>query len=105
MDGAQQATGNPSQTPSQPPSQEEIAGVIAELEQYRDRLVEDFTNTAKKAKLPKSMVMAQLKSHPEIAKIDASLAQLRGEAPATDQAATDQAATDQTATEENAAAS
>ncbi|MEM6450573.1 MAG: hypothetical protein AAF703_09695 [Cyanobacteria bacterium P01_D01_bin.105] len=63
------------------PSQAEIASVIAELEQYRDRLIEDFTNTAKKAKLPKSMVMAQLKNHPEIVKIDASLAQLRGAAP------------------------
>lgn len=61
---------------------EEVAEVIAELEKYRDRLVEDFTTTAKKAKLPKSLVMAQLKNHPEIAKIDASLAQLRGEAPA-----------------------
>ena len=64
------------------PSKEEIAGVIAELEKYRERLVEDFINTAKKAKLPKSMVMAQLKNHPEIVKIDASLAQLRGEDPA-----------------------
>lgn len=69
------------------PSPEEIAGVIAELEQYRDRLVEDFTNTAKKAKLPKSMVMAQLKTHPEIVKIEASLAQLRGEAPASEESA------------------
>lgn len=76
--------GQTAESPSQEaPSQEEIAGVIAELEQYRDRLVEDFTNTAKKAKLPKSMVMAQLKSHPEIVKIDASLAQLRGAVPAT----------------------
>ncbi|MFK8185877.1 MAG: hypothetical protein AB8B99_21070 [Phormidesmis sp.] len=79
MAEAGQTTASPSQ---EAPSPEEIAGVIAELEKYRDRLVEDFTNTAKKAKLPKSMVMAQLKSHPEIVKIDASLAQLRGEAPA-----------------------
>ena len=66
------------------PSAEEVAGVIAELEQYRARLVEDFTATAKKAKLPKSMAMSQLKAHPEISKIDAALAQLRGEAPATE---------------------
>ena len=64
------------------PSPEEIAQIIKELEQYRDRLVDDFTTTAKKAKLPKSMVMAQLKAHPEIAKIEASLARLRGEASA-----------------------
>ncbi len=63
------------------PSSEEIAQMIAELEKYRDRLVEDFTTTAKKAKLPKSLAMAQLKTHPEIAKIEASLAQLRGGAP------------------------
>lgn len=63
------------------PSSEEIAQMIAELEKYRDRLVEDFTTTAKKAKLPKSLAMAQLKTHPEIVKIEASLAQLRGGAP------------------------
>ena len=62
-------------------SPEEVAEVISELEKYRHRLVEDFTTTAKKAKLPKSLVMAQLENHPEIAKIDASLAQLRGETP------------------------
>lgn len=64
------------------PSPAEIAEVVAELQAYRDRLIEDFTATAKKAKLPKSMVMAQLKTHPEIAKIEASLAQLLGEEPA-----------------------
>lgn len=64
------------------PSSEEVASVIAELEQYRARLVEDFTTSAKKAKLPKSMAMAQLKNHPEIVKIDAALAKLRGETPA-----------------------
>ena len=61
------------------PSSQEVASVIAELENYRERLVEDFTTTAKKAKLPKSMVMAQLENHPEIKKIDASLAQLRNQ--------------------------
>ena len=60
-------------------SSQEVADVIDELEKYRARLVEDFTVAAKKAKLPKSMTMAQLKNHPEIAKIDASLAKLRGE--------------------------
>ena len=84
---SESASKSASKNASATPSQAEIAGVIAELEQYRDRLVEDFTNTAKKAKLPKSMVMAQLKSHPEIAKIDASLAQLRGEAPTTEASA------------------
>ena len=67
-------------------SSEEVASVIAELEQYRARLVDDFTTTAKKAKLPKSMTLAQLKKHPEILKIDAALAQLRGETPPDDAA-------------------
>ncbi|MBE9060216.1 hypothetical protein [cf. Phormidesmis sp. LEGE 11477] len=71
---------NESKSPSATaPSQQEVAEVIAELEQYKARLTEDFTTTAKKAKLPKSMTMSQLKNHPEILKIEASLAQLRGE--------------------------
>ncbi|MEL7476814.1 MAG: hypothetical protein AAGJ55_11385 [Cyanobacteria bacterium J06555_12] len=61
------------------PSAAEVAEVIAELEQYRERLVEDFMAAAKKAKLPKSLAVSQLKQHPEVVKIDASLAQLRGE--------------------------
>ncbi|MEL6813616.1 MAG: hypothetical protein AAFP03_02235 [Cyanobacteria bacterium J06598_3] len=61
------------------PSAEEVAAVITELENYRERLVEDFMAAAKKAKLPKSLAMSQLKQHPEIVKIDTSLAQLRGE--------------------------
>ncbi|MEM8504428.1 MAG: hypothetical protein AAF716_14900 [Cyanobacteria bacterium P01_D01_bin.1] len=68
-------------SPIAAPSEQEVADVIAELEQYKARLIEDFTATAKKAKLPKSLVMSQLESHPEILKIDASLAQLRGETP------------------------
>lgn len=66
-------------TTTESASAEEVDEVIAELEQYRARLVEDFTATAKKAKLPKSMAMAQLEKHPEIAKIDEALAKLRGE--------------------------
>ncbi len=72
---AESAQANKSAATSQ-----EIADVISQLEQYRVRLVDDFTATAKKAKLPKSMVMAQLKTHPEIVKIDTSLAKLRGQA-------------------------
>ena len=66
-------------TSASSPSEQEVSEVIAELEKYRARLVEDFTTAAKKAKLPKSMAMAKLESHPEIAKIDASLAKLRGQ--------------------------
>ncbi|CAN5679036.1 hypothetical protein BH23CYA1_BH23CYA1_16050 [soil metagenome] len=59
------------------PSSEEVADVIADLEKYRQRLLEDFMATTQKAKLPKSMVMTQLENHSELCKIDASLAQLR----------------------------
>ncbi|MGC1305982.1 MAG: hypothetical protein WA885_02045 [Phormidesmis sp.] len=67
------------------PSEQEVAEVIAQLEDYRVRLVEDITTTAKKAKLPKKMVMAQLETHPEIVKIDTSLAKLRGQEPSVTQ--------------------
>lgn len=77
------------------PSAEEISQMIEALEQYRDRLIEDFTTTAKKAKLPKSMTMAQLKTHPEIVKIETSLAQLRGEAPGKTPGESDEASTEE----------
>ena len=73
-----QSNDRPAESPADTSAQE-VAEVIDGLEKYRARLVEDFTTAAKKAKLPKSMTMAQLKNHPEIAKIDASLAKLRGE--------------------------
>jgi capsule polysaccharide export protein KpsE/RkpR len=54
---------------------EQIAETIQELEQYRDRLVNETMETAKRAKLMKSAVMAQLE--PELTKIDAALQHLR----------------------------
>lgn len=54
---------------------QELAEVIAEFEQYRERLLSDTMATAQRAKLPKSKVMAQLE--PELAKIDATLQALR----------------------------
>lgn len=54
---------------------EEIAEVIEEFEQYRERLVRETLETAQKAKLPKTKVMSQLE--PELAKIDTILQQLR----------------------------
>lgn len=74
-----QSNDRSNETSASTPSEQEVSEVIAELEKYRARLVEDFTTAAKKAKLPKSMTMAKLENHPEIAKIDASLAKLRGE--------------------------
>lgn len=75
---------NTSELPSLDPTTEqpqdqttahELAEVIAELEQYRERLINDTMNAAKRAKLMKSAVMANLE--PELANIDATLQQLR----------------------------
>ena len=54
---------------------EEIASVIGEFEQYRERLLNDTLTAAKKAKLPKSQVMAQLE--PQLAEIDTILQGLK----------------------------
>lgn len=54
---------------------QELAEVIEEFEQYRQRLFNETMETAKKAKLPKSKVLAQLE--PELAKIDTVLQGLR----------------------------
>lgn len=54
---------------------EDLTEVMAELEQYRERLVNETLENAKKAKLMKAVVMAQLE--PELAKIDAMLQDLR----------------------------
>ena len=56
-------------------STQDITDVIAELEQYRDRLIQESTDTAKKAKLTKSALEAQLA--PELATIETALTQLR----------------------------
>lgn len=61
--------------PSTPTTPEEVEALIREFEQYRERLVNDTMATARKAKLPKSTVMAQLE--PELARIDGALANLR----------------------------
>lgn len=60
-------------------STEDITEVIAELEQYRDRLIQESTETAKKAKLTKSALETQLA--PELEKIEAALTQLRLQIP------------------------
>ncbi|MEH2242014.1 hypothetical protein [Nostoc sp.] len=56
---------------------QEVAEVIAELEQYRERLVQETTETAKRAKLMRVNVMAKLE--PELAKIDSALQELRNQ--------------------------
>jgi phage gp36-like protein len=67
--------------PTDPVTSEELAEVIAEFEQYRERLLEDMTTAAQKAKLPKAKLMASLE--PELAEIDAVLANLRTQYAAT----------------------
>ena len=54
---------------------EELAEVIAEFEQYRERLLNETLTIAKKAKVSKKAAMAQLE--PELDKIDHLLQQLR----------------------------
>ncbi|NMG09626.1 hypothetical protein [Brasilonema sp. UFV-L1] len=65
-------------TPTEQPSSEELAEVIAEFEEYRERLVSETLATAQKAKVMKATALAQLE--PELAKIDAVLQQLRDRA-------------------------
>nr|RNJ64605.1 MAG: hypothetical protein EDM05_35625 [Leptolyngbya sp. IPPAS B-1204]RNJ64654.1 MAG: hypothetical protein EDM05_35355 [Leptolyngbya sp. IPPAS B-1204] len=60
---------------SSPATAAELAEVIAEFEQYRERLVNETLETAQRAKMPKATVMAKLE--PELAKIDAALQSLR----------------------------
>jgi hypothetical protein len=58
-------------------SSEDLAEVIAELEQYRERLLNDTLEVAQRAKIMKSVVMARLE--PELTKIDATLQALRNQ--------------------------
>jgi uncharacterized protein involved in exopolysaccharide biosynthesis len=58
-------------TATEQPNPEEIAEAIAEFKQYRERLLNETLETAKRAKLMKSAVMAQLE--PELAKLDATI--------------------------------
>jgi hypothetical protein len=60
-----------------PVSPEELAEVIAEFEQYRERLYNDTMTTAQKAKLSKKATLAKLE--PELAKLDAVIENLRAQ--------------------------
>ncbi|MGB8702367.1 MAG: hypothetical protein WCD18_23365 [Thermosynechococcaceae cyanobacterium] len=50
---------------------EALAEIIAELEQYRERLVNDTLNMAQRAKIMKTQAMANLE--PQLAQIDTQL--------------------------------
>ncbi|MGB7444020.1 MAG: hypothetical protein WA919_23390 [Coleofasciculaceae cyanobacterium] len=54
---------------------QEVAEVVAELEQYRERLVNDTLAMAKRVKTLRKTALAQLE--PELTKIDATLQALR----------------------------
>ena len=56
---------------------EQLAEVIAEFEQYRDRLYNETMASAKKAKLPKKLALAQLQ--PQLDQIDSKIEQLRNQ--------------------------
>ena len=54
---------------------QELAEIIAELEQYRERLVNDTLTMAKRAKVMKSQALANLE--PQLAQSDQTLQTLR----------------------------
>lgn len=56
---------------------QELAEVITEFEQYRDRLVNETMEAAKKAKLSKKVAMSKLE--PQLNIIDSKLEQLRAQ--------------------------
>lgn len=59
------------------PNAEELTELIAEFEQYRERLVNETITAAQKAKLPQKAAMAKIE--PELAQIDAGLQNLRAQ--------------------------
>jgi uncharacterized protein involved in exopolysaccharide biosynthesis len=56
---------------------EDLVEVITEFEKYRDRLVNETVETAKKAKISKQTVMTQLQ--PQLEQIDSKLDALRAQ--------------------------
>jgi hypothetical protein len=54
---------------------QELAEMISELEQFRERIVNDTLATAQRAKIMKSQALATLE--PNLAKIDSTLETLR----------------------------
>ena len=64
-----------SEPTNKPATAAELAEVITEFEQYRERLLNETMAAAKKAKLPQKTALAQLE--PQLAKIDLTLEKLR----------------------------
>ena len=63
------------ETSEHTPTEQELSEVIAEFEEYRERLISQTLATAQKAKVMKATALAHLE--PELAKIDAVLKELR----------------------------
>ena len=61
------------------PTPEELQSMIAELEAYRARIFDETIAVAKKAKLPKKLVLEQLEKNPDVIKIDGALVQLKAQ--------------------------
>ena len=62
-------------TSSAQASPEELTEAIAELEEYRERLVNDTLSMAQRAKIMKAQALASLQ--PQLAELDATLESLR----------------------------
>jgi flagellar biosynthesis chaperone FliJ len=62
-------------TSSAQTSLEELTEAIAELEEYRERLVNDTLSMAQRAKIMKAQALASLQ--PQLAQLDATLESLR----------------------------
>lgn len=75
MDNSQPIEASSAIDTDAPITPQDLAEAITELQAYRDRLFEETTAAAKKAKLTKTATMARLE--PELAPIDAMLEKLR----------------------------
>ncbi len=64
-----------SESNNKPATASELAEVIGEFEQYRERLLSETMAAAKKAKLPQKAALAQLE--PQLTQIDTTLEKLR----------------------------
>nr|WP_238718040.1 hypothetical protein [Petrachloros mirabilis] len=66
---------SPEPLPLDQATAEEVAEMITELEQYRERLVNDTLAMAQRAKVLRTTVMSNLE--PDLARIDTMLQELR----------------------------
>ncbi|MDZ7957903.1 MAG: hypothetical protein RMY34_08345 [Aulosira sp. DedQUE10] len=66
---------SPELTSSTQTNPEELTEAIAELEEYRERLVNDTLSMAQRAKIMKAQALASLE--PQLTQIDATLESLR----------------------------